>query len=198
MDIAASIKYFRHASNLTQDDLAVRIGVTRSTVAQWETGRTEPRIGNLMRISLALGVTTTALIEGGSSGNRPVGSNKYIHVAYERAAPRRQGDTPSPSSSWFAVPAGAMTDHPHARATLLDGCSITPMSPQSVAVLYDPGRLPATGKLALVQDGKRTMVMRHVSPGSGPAGAQPMLVHPRQVLGTVLWLQAAQAIAAPS
>lgn len=53
----------RHRS-LTQDELADLVGVSRSAVAQWETGRTGQVTGNLSRIADALEVNVEYLVHG--------------------------------------------------------------------------------------------------------------------------------------
>ena len=40
--IGKEIKEIREAKRLTQEDLAKLIGVSRVTVARWETGKTKP------------------------------------------------------------------------------------------------------------------------------------------------------------
>nr|WP_294522766.1 helix-turn-helix domain-containing protein [uncultured Rhodopila sp.] len=63
-DIGTRIRARRRDSSLTQDEFARRIGVSRSAVAQWETGRTGQITGNLSRIAAALGVGVEYLMYG--------------------------------------------------------------------------------------------------------------------------------------
>nr|WP_294507204.1 helix-turn-helix transcriptional regulator [uncultured Rhodopila sp.] len=63
-DIGARIRARRRDSSLTQDEFARRVGVSRSAVAQWETGRTGQVTGNLSRIAAALGVGVEYLMYG--------------------------------------------------------------------------------------------------------------------------------------
>ena len=62
--IGARIRAERLHRSITQDDLARAIGVSRSAVAQWETGRTGQVTGNLSRIAAALGVGVEFLVYG--------------------------------------------------------------------------------------------------------------------------------------
>jgi transcriptional regulator with XRE-family HTH domain len=62
--IAARIRAARSDRSLTQDGLARHVGVSRSAVAQWETGRTGQITGNLSRIAAALGVGVEYLVHG--------------------------------------------------------------------------------------------------------------------------------------
>jgi transcriptional regulator with XRE-family HTH domain len=62
--IGGRIRTLRRARGLTQDTLAVSTGVSRSAVAQWETGRAGQMGGKLRRIAEALGVSVSMLKEG--------------------------------------------------------------------------------------------------------------------------------------
>ena len=53
-DIGKNIKDLRIRKNLTQDELAEKLFVTRQTVSNYETGRTRPDIDSLMKISEVL------------------------------------------------------------------------------------------------------------------------------------------------
>lgn len=63
-DIGTRIREARLDRGLTQDQLAAEVGVSRSAVAQWETGRTGQVTGNLSRIAMALEVNVEHLIYG--------------------------------------------------------------------------------------------------------------------------------------
>jgi transcriptional regulator with XRE-family HTH domain len=63
-DIGGRIRTTRLDRNLTQDQLASSVGVSRSAVAQWETGRTGQLTGNLSRIARALEVSVEYLMYG--------------------------------------------------------------------------------------------------------------------------------------
>ena len=63
-DIGSRIRATRRERGLTQDELADQVGVSRSAVAQWETGRTGQVTGNLSRIAGALGVNVEYLMVG--------------------------------------------------------------------------------------------------------------------------------------
>jgi transcriptional regulator with XRE-family HTH domain len=63
-EIGTRIRTARRERGLTQDDLANRIGVSRSAVAQWETGRAGQVTGNLSRIAALLEVSVEHLLNG--------------------------------------------------------------------------------------------------------------------------------------
>lgn len=65
-DIGTRIRAARRDRGLTQDELAGQVGVSRSAVAQWETGRTGQVTGNLSRIAGVLEVNVEYLVYGDS------------------------------------------------------------------------------------------------------------------------------------
>ena len=60
------IKRFRESQKMTQDDLALKIGVSRSTVAMWEKGENSPRVEVLIKLSDLFGCTIDELVRGGT------------------------------------------------------------------------------------------------------------------------------------
>jgi transcriptional regulator with XRE-family HTH domain len=63
-DIGTRIRTARLDRGLTQEELAGSVGVSRSAVAQWETGRTGQITANLSRIARALDVNVEQLMYG--------------------------------------------------------------------------------------------------------------------------------------
>ncbi|HTI02640.1 MAG TPA: helix-turn-helix domain-containing protein [Acidisoma sp.] len=66
--VAARIRESRRSLGLTQEELARRIGVSRSAIAQWETDRTGQVRANLARVAAVLGVSIGYLLTGESYG----------------------------------------------------------------------------------------------------------------------------------
>lgn len=61
--IADKIKLLREKSNMTQAELARRLGVTRSGVNAWEMGITTPSTQYVMELSLLFKVSTDYLLD---------------------------------------------------------------------------------------------------------------------------------------
>lgn len=57
-----NVKYFRKKLHMTQDDLALKIGVKRHTVCDWESGRTEPNIACLKKLASLFNITVDFLL----------------------------------------------------------------------------------------------------------------------------------------
>ncbi len=49
--------------NVTQEELAVAIGVTQATISYWSIGITQPRTRHLIKIAKVLGVSVKTLVE---------------------------------------------------------------------------------------------------------------------------------------
>jgi transcriptional regulator with XRE-family HTH domain len=66
--VAVRIRESRRSLGLTQEELAQRIGVSRSAIAQWETDRTGQVRANLARVAAVLGVSIGYLLTGETTG----------------------------------------------------------------------------------------------------------------------------------
>ena len=58
-----SLSSKRKEKGITQNELAVAIGVGQSTVAMWETGQAYPRAALLPKIAQVLGCTVDELLQ---------------------------------------------------------------------------------------------------------------------------------------
>lgn len=63
-DIGKNIKQLRIEQDMTQDQLAERLFVTRQTVSNYETGKSRPDVDMLVQIAQALDADVNALIYG--------------------------------------------------------------------------------------------------------------------------------------
>lgn len=71
MNIGERIKEARLNTKMTQDDLAKELNVSRSTVANWESGRNNPDVESLIKIADILKVHIKSLLkENGSILNK--------------------------------------------------------------------------------------------------------------------------------
>ena len=57
MSLGNRINYFRQRAEMTQEQLAVKMNVTRQTVSNWERGINEPDFAGLCRLAEVFGVT---------------------------------------------------------------------------------------------------------------------------------------------
>lgn len=56
-------KELRKEVGITQSALAIRLGVTQSTLAMWETGKSRPRLADLSKIASVLNVPVERVLE---------------------------------------------------------------------------------------------------------------------------------------
>lgn len=59
---ASNLKYLRKKHNLTQDELALKIGSNRSAIGSYEEGRATPKLGAIMQISYLFRIRIDELI----------------------------------------------------------------------------------------------------------------------------------------
>ena len=57
------IRKLRLEANLTQEDLAVKLGLDNTSVAHWEAGNRTPRGGLIPKLAKVLGVTVAVLYD---------------------------------------------------------------------------------------------------------------------------------------
>ena len=72
---SGAIKALREARNLTQAELAEKIGVSSKTVSKWETAKGLPDITLLQPLASALGVSVIELMNGQPIANHNVSGN---------------------------------------------------------------------------------------------------------------------------
>ena len=70
-EIAKNIKKFRKESEMTQQELAEKLNVTRQAVSNWENGKTQPDIDMLQNIAGELQITIEELIYGQKISGEP-------------------------------------------------------------------------------------------------------------------------------
>ena len=93
-DIGTRVRDVRRERGWTQDEFARRVGVSRSAVAQWETGRAGQVTGNLTRIAEVLGVGVEYLTFGNDKrapGQVGQGDELALLRLYRRTANGRGG-----------------------------------------------------------------------------------------------------------
>ena len=71
----ATIKELRESRNLTQAELAEKIGVSSKTVSKWETAKGLPDISLLQPLAQALGISVIELMNGEHITNKNVSAN---------------------------------------------------------------------------------------------------------------------------
>ena len=107
MGIAESIQATRTAIHLTQEQLAAAVGVSRQTVAKWESGETSPDLEHAAALAETLGTTLDMLVsfDGGGMGIAapPRGKHLFGNV---RVGERGQVVIPKEARDLFGIKSG--------------------------------------------------------------------------------------------
>ena len=72
---AAAIRQIREKRNMTQAQLADKIGVSSKTISKWETGKGLPDVTLLQPLTQALNISVIELMNGEQIINRNVSAN---------------------------------------------------------------------------------------------------------------------------
>jgi len=75
------LKDLRNERKISQEKLAKHMGVSRSTIAMWESGASEPDNESLKRLSMYFGVSTDYLLENDVTTNEPQITDEDIMFA---------------------------------------------------------------------------------------------------------------------
>ncbi len=60
--ISDNIRNYRKANNMSQDELAEQLGVSRQSISLWETGQTQPTIDNIIALSKIFNISSDELL----------------------------------------------------------------------------------------------------------------------------------------
>ena len=72
---SAAIRQLREKQNLTQAELAEKIGVSSKTISKWETAKGLPDISLLQPLAQALGISVIELMNGEHITNQNISAN---------------------------------------------------------------------------------------------------------------------------
>ena len=78
MNVGARIKKYREKQNISQDELALKVFVSRQTISNWETNKSYPDIKSLTMLSNIFHVTLDDFIKGDIEEMRKIVSKEKI------------------------------------------------------------------------------------------------------------------------
>lgn len=213
MGINSNIRKLRKQAGLTQEELAEKLEVARSTITQWETGCSSPRMGMIQKLSGVFGVTPAELLLEDGEPHVP-SSNAILVKASASTVPLltlgrvHAGKLTDEEAAerCVEVPASVLDGHPRAFALLVEGDCMDRVIPEGSYILVDPDREPSNGSAAVVEAEGYGVVMRRWYRGSSNLMlcADSFSEHgdmvfgpedgPVRVVGTVVWFQAAEEL----
>lgn len=64
MSMSSRLQELRQKAQLSQEDLAERIGVSRQAISKWESEQSNPDIENIIRLSEVYNISTDYILKG--------------------------------------------------------------------------------------------------------------------------------------
>lgn len=211
MSIGSNIERLRNERDWTQEDLAQKVGVSRSTITQWENGWTRPRMGNVQLLAGAFGVSTGAIVAEDGDDSLPSGAMKpaACEAAYAPLLGRVHAGTaqePDILDDRIPAPKDVLDNHPDAYFLQVEGDCMDRVYPEGCYILIDPSRAPQNGSIAVVSIDGADYVMRRLYRGANTLVLSPDSHNPEhrdlvisstsdhtvEFHGTVVWFQASK------
>lgn len=163
MDLGKKIRAHRDELGLTQAELADKLGLTYSSVSQWESGRATPRTPILRQLADLFGTTVADLMgedatEAAISGtSRMVPLLGFVHMGEPCDEGNLADEVEVPASIADAHPRGFMV---HAQGGCMDN-----RFPHDALLLVDPDMEPVNGQPVLAETTDYGAVVRNYTRG---------------------------------
>lgn len=207
MSLQKNIKAFRLKQGLTQAELAAKLGVDRSSVTQWETGVTTPRMKVITKLSTLFNTTPSVLISdsstltklpiSGSTATLPLRTLGKVHAGV-------MDDDAVCDDEEVQVPERVVLAYPDAFLLRVEGNCMDRVIPEGSHVVVAPHKVPTNGSIVVIRDDTYEAIMRRyykgssalmLSPDSYEEEYQDIIVHDGQeitLIGVVVWWQASE------
>ncbi len=208
MSTGANIRRLREQRNLTQDELGNMVGVSRSTITQWERGWTTPRMGNIQILAGIFGVTTADIIADEPSPTNAIkpATTKPAYAPLLGRVHAGEAQEPDVLQDAIPVPYEIIKRHPQGYFLQVEGDCMDNVYPEGCYILIDPEQCPSNGSIAVVSIDGADYVMRRLyrgantlilSPDSHNAKHEDMIFaatteHTVEFHGTVVWFQSSK------
>lgn len=206
MSFQSTVRMNREKLGLTQDELGSKVGLTGSSVSQWEAGRAKPRIGVLKQLAELFSMSTSELL-----GEKPQGTGSFIPVGTSAMVPMRVlGKTHAGEAieeiedpGFVEVPETVASNHPSAFMLRVEGCCMNRSYPDGCLVMVDPAMSPWNGCAVVAEPSSGESVLRRYYRGQSSLllaadsyESYDDLVFSGddevRLLGVVVWFQAAK------
>lgn len=89
-ELSENLKKYRNELNLTQDDLAKELFVTRQAISKWESGESTPDVNNLIKLADTFHISLDNLILGKDT-DALVDSEEFVFDPRKKRYVRRYG-----------------------------------------------------------------------------------------------------------
>lgn len=101
----SNLKMYRLRSNMTQEDIAEKLGVSRQAVAKWERGETYPDINSCITLADLFGITVDMLVQNMNLSARHGDEGKHV-FGVVRINDKGQMTLPAECRKVFGIKAG--------------------------------------------------------------------------------------------
>ena len=208
MSVGTNIKQLRDRAGMTQEELADKLGVARSTVTQWENGWSNPRMGMVQKLAGVFHVTSSDIVSDEPAKStlpanaipvRGTSAMVPVRVLGRTHAGERMDEHESDYEAEF--PEGVVSRHPRCFALKVEGDCMNRRYPEGCHVLVDPDAEPSNGRavVAEFEDGRSVLRCYYRGQSSLMLCADSFSEYediiltgedPVRLVGVVVWFQA--------
>lgn len=214
MTVAENIKRLRTNAGMTQEQLADKLGVTRATVTQWETGWSQPRMGKVEKLAGFFSVPLSAIVDDASKTDIGVKGARPVRGMEMGKAPRvgraHAGNPTEPEvyeePELVDIPQKLLDQDPESYVVSSEGDCMNRVFAEGSDLVVSPNKQPRDKSIVLVSiDGADAVVRRMrrtsstliLSPESFNSEHKDIIItddsdHVVELKGVVTWFQSAE------
>lgn len=163
MDLGKKIRAHRDELGLTQAELADKLGLTYSSVSQWESGRATPRTPILRQLADLFDTTVAELMGEDATETAISGTSRMVPLLgfAHMGEPCDEGSL----ADEVEVPASIADAHPRGFMVHAQGGCMDNRFPHDALLLVDPDMEPANGQPVLAETSDYGAVVRNYTRG---------------------------------
>lgn len=163
MDLGKKIRAHRDELGLTQAELADKLGLTYSSVSQWESGRATPRTPILRQLADLFNTTVADLMGEDAAEAAISGTSRMVPLLgfAHMGEPCDEGNL----ADEVEVPASIADAHPRGFMVHAQGGCMDNRFPHDALLLVDPDMEPANGQPVLAETADYGAVVRNYTRG---------------------------------
>lgn len=163
MDLGKKIRAHRDELGLTQAELADKLGLTYSSVSQWESGRATPRTPILRQLAELFNTTVADLMGEDASEAAISGTSRMVPLLgfAHMGEPCDEGNL----ADEVEVPASIADAHPRGFMVHAQGGCMDNRFPHDALLLVDPDMEPVNGQPVLAETADYGAVVRNYTRG---------------------------------
>lgn len=163
MDLGKKIRAHRDELGLTQAELADKLGLTYSSVSQWESGRATPRTPIIRQLAELFDTTVADLMGEDATEAAISGASRMVPLLgfAHMGEPRDEGNL----ADEVEVPASIAEAHPRGFMVHAQGGCMDNRFPHDALLLVDPDMEPVNGQPVLAETADYGAVVRNYTRG---------------------------------